>query len=312
MFVGIDVSQTWLDVCVRSSGQAWRVRNQAAPIAELVAALRELAPTLVVLEATGGYERAVVQALAAAAVPVAVLNPRQVRRFAQATGQWAKTDQLDAALLALYAEKLQPAPRPLLDAAQQAVRELVRRRQQVVELLGMEQQRQRQAVTPAMAERIGKHVQWLEEERAALEEAIAAAQQAQPGGEQRAALLRSVPGIGPLLSRTLPVLLPELGTLSGKQLAALAGVAPLARDSGRKQGKRVLFGGRAEVRRALYLAALSASRWNPPIRAFYQRLRAAGKAKKLALTACMHKLLLHLNAMLRKGEAWQPPASAAA
>lgn len=306
-FVGIDVSRDRLDVASRPSGEAWAVANDEAGIVGLVAHLRALAPAGVVLEATGGLEAPVAAALAAAGLPVAVVNPRHAREFAKATGQLAKTDVLDARMLAHFADAIRPALRPLPDAEQQRLAALLARRRQVVEMLVAERQRLRQA-RPAVRDRVAAHIAWLEAELADLDGDLDAAIQASPVWRERDDLLRSVPGVGPVLSRTLLAELPELGQLNRKQIATLVGVAPLARDSGRLRGRRGIWGGRAEVRRVLYMATVVAVQHNPTIHAFYDRLRAAGKPPKVALVACMHKLLLILDAMVRSGESWRLPA----
>jgi transposase len=302
----IDVSKARLDVAVRPGGAAWQAGNDAPGIAALVERVTALAPACVVLEATGGLERGASAALAAAGLPVAVVNPRQVRDFAKATGRLAKTDALDAAVLAHFAEAVRPAVRPLPDAAAQALAELVTRRQQLVEMLTAERNRLG-SLTGGRRERAQAHVAWLRQELADLEAELAEAIEASPAWRAREVLLRTAPGVGPVLARTLVAELPELGTLDRKRLAALVGVAPFNRDSGAFRGRRRVWGGRARVRAALYMGALVATRCNPLIRAFYRRLLAAGKPKKVALVACMHKLLTILNAMLRSQTAWRPP-----
>jgi transposase len=304
--IGIDVSKARLDVAVRPGGAAWQAGNDAPGIAALVERVTALAPACVVLEATGGLERGASAALAAAGLPVAVVNPRQVRDFAKATGRLAKTDALDAAVLAHFAEAVRPAVRPLPDAAAQALAELVTRRQQLVEMLTAERNRLG-SLTGGRRERAQAHVAWLRQELADLEAELAEAIEASPAWRAREVLLRTAPGVGPVLARTLVAELPELGTLDRKRLAALVGVAPFNRDSGAFRGRRRVWGGRARVRAALYMGALVATRCNPLIRAFYRRLLAAGKPKKVALVACMHKLLTILNAMLRSQTAWRPP-----
>jgi transposase len=308
-FVGIDVSRDWLDVAVRPASDAWRVANDLAGIAALVAGMRALAPAGIVLEATGGLEAPVAAALAAAGLPVAVINPRHAREFAKATGQLAKTDALDARLLAHFADAIRPALRPLPDAEQQRLAALLGRRRQVMDMLVAERQRLGRA-RPAVRDRVAAHIAWLEAELRDLDGELDAAIQARPAWRARDDLLRSVPGVGPVLARTLLADLPELGQLDRRQIATLVGVAPLARDSGRLRGRRGIWGGRAEVRRVLYMATLVAVRCNPTIRAFYERLRAAGKPSKVALVAGMHKLLLILDAIVRSGERWRAPSPA--
>ncbi len=308
-FVGIDVSRDRLDVAVRPSNAIWAVANDAVGIEDLVTRLRAVAPAGIVLEATGGLEAAVAAALAAAGLPVAVVNPRQARDFAKATGQLAKTDVLDARMLARFAEAIRPQVRPLPGAEQRRLAALVARRRQVVEMLVAERQRLARAL-PAVRARVAAHVAWLEAELAGLDGELADAIQASPLWRARDDLLRSVPGVGPVLSRTLLAALPELGHLDRKQIAALVGVAPLTRESGRLRGRRGIWGGRAEVRRVLYMAAVVAVRCNPTIRAFHERLVVAGKRPKVALVACMHKLLLILDAIVRSGEPWRVPSPA--
>ena len=305
MFVGIDVAKATLDIALRPGGERWTVPNDEFGIRALLARLSPLGG-LVVLEATGGYEHAVAAALAAAGLGVVIANPRQVRAFARATGQLAKTDAIDAQILALFAERVQPTPRPLPDAAAQALDALLTRRRQLVEMLVAEKNRLALA-RPPVRRGITAHIRWLERQLTDVERDLTLAVQASPLWRAQDDLLQSVPGVGPVLSCTLLAELPELGQLTRKQIAALVGVAPLARDSGTLHGHRTVWGGRASVRTALYMAALVAARWNPVIRAFYQRLRAAGKPAKVALTACMRKLLIILNAMVRTATPWRSP-----
>jgi len=308
VFVGVDVAKAELVVAVRPANDSWVVPNDDLGIAHLVERLRPVAPTLLVLEATGGYERAAVAALAAAGVPLVVANPRQVRDFARATGQLAKTDAIDAHILALFAERMRPEPRPLSDDATQALDALLTRRRQVLEMLVAERNRLTHA-RPAIRRDISQHVRWLERRLHDVDTDLDHMIHASPVWRAKEHLLRSTPGVGPVLSRTLIGDLPELGTLNRKQIAALVGVAPLARDSGTLKGKRMVWGGRAPVRAVLYMAALVATRCNAVIRTFYQRLLANGKPKKLALTACMRKLLTILNAMMRTQTVWRQTPS---
>ena len=305
-FVGLDVAKAQVDVAVRPSGEQWRVANDEAGIAQLVERLGSLQPILVVAEATGGFERAAIAAVAASGLPVVVANPRQVRDFARATGQLAKTDQLDAAILALFAERVRPAPRPLPDAAAQLLDAVLTRRRQLLEMLGAEKNRLGFAPRP-LHRGIRQHIRWLERQLDDVTADLAAQIEHSPVWRAKDDLLQSVPGVGPMVSVTLLGELPELGTLTHKQIAALVGVAPLARDSGTLRGKRMVWGGRASVRTALYMAALCGRRWNPQLRSFYERLRAAGKPKKVALIACTRKLLTILNAMLRDNACWVSP-----
>ena len=310
-FVGIDVAKATLDVAVRPSGEHWSTPNDDVGIQSLVQRLTPLAPALLVCEATGGFESAAVAALAAASLPVVVANPRQVRDFARATGQLAKTDILDAQVLALFAERVRPEPRPLPDAAAQALDALLTRRRQLLEMLTAEKNRLGCAVGP-IRRGIAQHIAWLKRRLADVDHDLEQTIHATPLWRAKDDLLRTVPGVGPVTSRTLLGELPELGRLTHKQIAALVGVAPRARDSGTLRGKRMVWGGRAPVRAVLYMSALVATRYNPVIRAFYQRLRAAGKPAKVALVACTRKLLTILNAMVRTNTAWRAPLGAGA
>jgi transposase len=309
--VGIDVAKASVDVAVRPSGELFRVPYDTTGITAVIARLSPLRPTRIVLEATGGLERALVRALVEAALPVIVVNPRQVRDFAKATGRLAKTDALDAQALAQFAEVIQPAERTLPDLQTEELAALLARRRHVLAMQHAEHNRLDRA--PAgVQKRIRVHLRWLAAELARLDQDLDDRIQQSPVWREREDLLQSAPGIGPVMSRTVLAELPELGTLNRKQIAALVGVAPFNRDSGRWRGQRTIWGGRASVRRALYMAALVATRWNPPIRAFYQRLRAAGKAPKVALVAAMRKLLTILNAMVHHGTRWQATAEVAA
>jgi transposase len=308
VYAGVDVSGAHLDACVDGE-EPWRATNDAVGVAGVVAALAGAA--LVVLEATGGCEAVLAAELADAGVPVAVVNPRQVRDFARATGRLAKTDALDAAVLARFAAAVRPAPRPLPDAAAAELRGLVARRRQLVEMLTAERNRLR-AAPAGLRSRIEAHVRFLRAALDDLDRDLGDAVRASPLWREAEDLLRSVPGIGPVVSATLLAELPELGTLGAKQLAALVGVAPLNRDSGARRGTRAVWGGRAGVRAALYMAALVGVRHNPALRAFHARLRAAGKPPKVALVACMRKLLTTLNALLRDRTPWHNPTAPAA
>jgi len=306
LFVGIDVAQESLEIAVRPTAEQWQSTTDEEGLAQLTHRLQRLQPTLIVLEATGGLENLVAATLAAGQLPVVVVNPRQVRDFAKATGTLAKTDRLDAQLLARFGATVQPEPRPLPDPATQQVQDLLARRRQLVEMLTAERNRLGQA--PAhLRERIAKHIEWLEAELAEVEGELEAVEQACAAWQQQSQLLQSVPGVGPVVARTLLAQLPELGRLNRKQIAALVGVAPFNRDSGTLRGKRAVWGGRAAVRAALYMAAVAAVRCNEVIREFYQRLRAAGKAAKVALVACLRKLLTILNAMVKHGTPWRSP-----
>lgn len=303
VYVGVDVAKDWLDVAQRPEGAVWRVGNDERGVATLVERLVQLRPTLVVLEATGGIEMPLVGALMAAQLPTVVVNPRQVREFARATGRLAKTDAIDAQVLAQFGEAVKPELRPFPDAATQELSALLMRRRQLVEMLTAEKNRLRTAA-PSVRPDIQDHIRWLERRLSDLDGQLAQAIRSSPSWRERDNLLKSTPGVGPVLSVTLLAELPELGTLDRKEIAALVGVAPLNRDSGHFRGRRTVWGGRSKVRAALYMAALVAARRNPVIRAFYERLVAAGKPKKVALTACMRKLLTILNAMIRHQTPW--------
>ena len=302
-YIGIDVSKAQVDVAVRPTGQRWVVCYDETGVEELVVQMVDLSPALVLLEASGGLEQPLVAALAAAALPVVVVNPRQVRDFARATGTLAKTDALDAAVLAHFADAVRPSVRPLRDAETQVLNSLVARRHQVMTILVSEKNRLGTAIS-TVRPRIEAHIAWLEQELRDLEEVLRQTLHRSPVWREKYELLRSVPGVGEQLSVTLLAELPELGTLGRKEIAALVGVAPFSRDSGPHRGKRTVWSGRTRVRAALYMGALVASRWNPVFRDFYQRLLAAGKPKKLALTACMRKLLIILNNMVKSGRHW--------
>jgi transposase len=304
-YVGIDVAKAHLDAAIRPDGTKVHVTNDPTGIAQLVTQLTALSPTLIVLEATGGYEQAAVQALHAAALPMAVVNPRRVRDFAKCTGKLAKTDALDAAVLAHFAEATKPEPKPQPENDATILKELATRRRQLVEMITAEKNRLHTA-PKSMRASIKKHISWLEDERDELDRQLAAQVATQPSLREKDALLQSVKGIGRVVSYTLLTSLPELGTLDRKQIAALVGVAPLNHDSGSHRGQRRIWGGRAEVRSALYQAVLSAHRWNPAIKALYDRLTVQGKKPMVALIACMHKLLRIVNAMLHHGQSWDP------
>jgi transposase len=305
LFVGIDVAKAQLDVALRPTGERWAVVNDDTSMATLVARLQAMHPTLIVLEATGGYQRAVVAALAAAGLPVAVVNPRHARDFAKATGQLATTDALDARALAHVAEAVRPTPRPLPDAQADELRALLARRRPWVARRTAAQNRLGSAHARLQAD-IQAHITWLNTRLAALDDDLDTTWRASPVWREREELLRSVPGLGPVCARTLLLDLPEVGTLSRQRLAALVGVAPLHCDSGTFRGSRTIWGGRAHVRATLYMSALVAVRYHPVLKKFYEHLRAAGKPAKVALTACMRKLLTILNAMVKHHAPWQP------
>ena len=303
VFVGIDVSQTCLDIAIRP-GASYSLPHEEAAIVVLVEQLLALGPTLIVLEATGGMEIPLTSALATAGLPVVVVTPRQVRDFAKASGRLAKTDALDAQVLAQFAEVMRPQPRPLPDAETRALAALLTRRRQLVEMLTAEKNRLLSASSP-IRKRVRTHIVWLERELAHTNTDLSDAIRQSPVWREKDELLRSVPGVGPVLTSTLLANLPELGTLTSKQIAALVGVAPLNRESGTLRGRRTVWGGRAQVRAILYMSAIVAARFNPVIRSFYQRLQRVGKAKQVALTACRRKLLTILNAMLKHRTPWR-------
>ena len=305
IYVGIDVSKERMDVAARPTGTIWSVSYDSDGVDGLVAQLKELKPAGVITESTGGLELPLVAVLAAASLPVAVVNPRQVRDFAKSTGQLAKTDRLDAQVLAHFGEAVSPPMRPLRDADTQALGAVLARRRQVVGIVVAEKHRLSRAV-PEFRPCIEAHVSWLKQELNDLDTDLRQKIQHSPVWREKDDLLRSVPGVGPQVSLTLLAYLPELGTLNRKQIAALVGVAPFNRDSGPHRGKRSAWDGRATVRSTLYMGALVASRCNPVLRDFYQRLLEAGKPKKVALTACARKLLTIFNTMARTGVHWNP------
>lgn len=305
IFVGIDVSKAHLDVAVRPTEDEWRSENTETGVNEVVDRLKKLGPDLVVLEATGRLEGAVASGLGVEGVPVVVVNPRQVRDFAKSTGQLAKTDALDARVIAHFAEAVRPEPRPLPDEQARQLSSLLSRRRQLSEMLTAERNRLGSA-DRKMRRRLKAHIRWLKKELLEVDDDMDSAIRESPLWRAKDDILKSVPGIGTVVSTTLIAELSELGDLSGKEIAALAGVAPLNRDSGTLAGRRTVWGGRARVRTALYMAALVASRHNPVIKEFYLRLCEAGKPKKVALTACMRKLLLIVNSMIKNKQKWNP------
>ena len=305
VYVGIDVSKDRLDVHVLPSGEVFGVARDGSGLADLCGRLRPLAPAAIVLEATGGFETVVAAGLAGAGLPVVVVNPAQVRAFAQAIGQRAKSDPLDAAVIARFAQATKPAIRPRPDAETQLLADLVARRRQIVAMIGAERQRERRA--PARVQKsIRRLVKALEKELASLDGDIDGAVRGSTAWREKEALLTSVPGIGPTIARTLLAEMPELGTLDRRQVAALAGLAPWTRQSGQWRGKSFIGGGRASVRSALFMGALVAARHNPTLKAFRDRLVASGKPKIVAVVATARKLLTILNAMLRSNSPWQP------
>ncbi len=305
VYVGIDVSAAHLDVAVRPSGEVRQYSNDVEGTAEAIEWMVSIDPSGVVLEATGGFETLVASELEVAGLPVSVVNPRQVRNFARATGRLAKTDAIDAQVLAQFAEAVKPPVRPLPDDATRELRGLVDRRRQLTGMLTSEHNRLRNA-SKRVRPLIQEHVRWLKQRVDELDKDISDLIRSSPIWRTQEDLLRSVPGVGPVLCSMLLTHLPELGTLNRGQVAALVGVAPLNRDSGTFRGKRSVWGGRSAVRAALYMAALVATRYNAVIKALYDRLCAAGKAKKVALTACMRKLLTLLNVMMKNQTHWDP------
>lgn len=311
LFVGIDVCQARLDVAVRPTGEIFSVPNTGEGIETLIAALKSQAPTLLVCEATGGLERVLVSTLASLAWPVVVINARTIRSFARSIGYLAKTDVLDAQVLAHYAEAVHPPCRPIAGDGQRALAELVERRRTLIDELVAERHRLGRAHHASVRDSIEAHLHFLEQQRDTLEAELTTLVEHSDHWRAQRELLTSVPGVGAVLTWTLLANVPELGQVTGKQLAALIGVAPFNRDSGTMRGRRTIWGGRGEVRKVLYMSAVASLRFNPVLRAQYDRLVDRGKPKKVALVACMHKLLTILNAMVRSGAKWQGVAVAA-
>ncbi|SMB78139.1 IS110 family transposase [Deinococcus hopiensis] len=310
MFVGIDVSKARLDVAVLPSGEIFAVENTAAGLTELLIRLSEVQPHLVVLEATGGLEQAAMLALHDAGLAVTVLNPRQVRHFCRALGKHAKTDRMDAVLLAKFAQTLQPQAQVPGDAPQRALEALLARRRQMVDLLTMERNRLHSSRDSYVQRDVQEVIQYLEGRREQLDQALQEAILNSPKFQGTYALLTSTPGVGPVVALTLLAQLPELGSLSRQKVANLVGVAPLNWDSDKSRGHRCIWGGRAEVRQVLYMAAVTAVRWNPTLKTVFNHLIQKGKPKKVALVACMRKLLVYLNAMVRDQTPWHAPSAA--
>ena len=306
VYVGVDVSKDRLDVHVLPHGEAFAVSRDGKGLDELITRVRDLKPALVAIEATGGYETIVAAAVAGAKLPVAVLNPAQIRYYARALGKRAKTDRIDAEVIARFAQSVRPEPRVLPDNATQMLADLVARRRQIVEMIVAEGQRERHMAMPRLKKSILRHVEILNKELAALDRDIDSAVRGSPVWREKEDLLASVPGIGPKIARTLLADLPELGSLSRKEVASLVGLAPFTRQSGKWKGKSMIGGGRKTVRSALFVAAMVSSRCNTVLRAFYQRLIAAGKPKMVALVAVARKMLTILNAILRDKKPWQP------
>lgn len=305
-YLGIDLSKQWIDAHLLPTGQSWHVSTEPAELEAWIAALPETL-SLVVMEATGGLETTVAALLARRGLPVAIVNPRQTRNFAKALGLLAKTDPIDAHAIALFAERVRPEPRPLKNEQQLEVEELLARRRQLVETLAGEKNRLAQARGKAVRASVQAHLDWLERQIKKVEQQIDALIKASPLWREREELLRSAPGVGPVTARTLASELPELGQLTGRQISALVGVAPMTRQSGQWRGKSFCSGGRAALRSVLYMAAFSATQHNAVIRRFHERLILQGKPFKVAMVACMRKLLVILNTMARKKEKWHAP-----
>lgn len=307
-FIGIDVSKQQLEVAAHESDYQFRCANKASVFGELIAEVIALRPALIVLEATGGLEIPIVSALHAAGLPVVVVNPRQVRDFAKAVGQLAKTDRLDARVLAHFAAAIKPPLRPIKLEKERELDALARRRGQLKDMLTDERNRRGSAASDSVRDEIKEHIDWLEERIAELDQQLKALLQSSTCWQAKDKILQSVPGIGPVTSFSMMADLPELGTLNRQQISKLVGVAPLNRDSGQQRGSRHIYGGRARLRSVLYMAALTASRRNSVIKKFYQRLRANNKPFKVAITACMRKLLAIINIMVRDSTCWNPKA----
>lgn len=303
--VGIDVSKDRLDVAVRPSGEVFAIERNPVGLAQLVLRLGALSPNLVALEATGGFETVVTAALAAARLPVVVVNPAQIRAFAKAVGQRAKTDPIDAGIIAHFAEATRPEPRPLPDEATQLLADLVARRRQILEMAVAERQRQKRVTVPHLRKSIARLLKALERELASVDTDIDDTVRGSPAWREKEDLLASVPGVGPTIARTLIAELPELGQLSRRQVAALAGLAPFTRQSGQWRGRSFITGGRTAVRTSLFMGAMVAKRHNPILKTFFDRLVAAGKPKMVALIAVARKLLTMLNAIVRDRRPWQ-------
>jgi len=305
-FVGIDVSKNTLDVRIEPRGESLHVAYDEAGVAKIVRRLAEVVPTLIVMEATGGLEIRLASELAARGLPVAIINPRQARDFAKATGQLAKTDQVDAAGLAAFARAIRPAIRPLKDADTRALDDLVSRRRQLVDMRVQETLRLGSAASKPLQKNLSAHITWLDKQIAKLDDDLRKRLRNSEVWKTKDDLLRSIPGVGAVTTLTLLAKCPELGVLNRREIAKLTGIAPLANDSGKHRGKRSIWGGRADVRAVLYMAAVSAIRCNPVIKAFADRLKQAGKPAKVVIVACMRKLLTIMNAMIKNNSPWSP------
>lgn len=303
-FVGIDVSKSTLDVCIEPAAQTLHVAYDEAGISQIIGRLKEISPTLIVIEATGGLEVRIATALASKGLPVAVINPRQARDFAKATGQLAKTDQVDAAVLAAFAKAIRPQARPLKDADTRALDDMVSRRRQLIDIRVQETLRLGTAASKPLQKSLKQHIAWLDKRIAEVDSDLTKQLRESDVWRTKDDLLRSIPGVGNVTTRTMLGKCPELGTLNRREIAALAGVAPLANDSGKHRGKRFTWGGRADVRAVLYMATVSAIRCNDTIKSFAERLKKAGKPPKVVIVACMRKLLTIMNSMLKTNTPW--------
>ena len=303
-FVGIDVSKSTLDVCIEPSGQTLHIAYDEAGIKQLVECLKEVSPTLIVMEATGGLEVRIATELASKGLPVAVINPRQARDFAKATGELAKTDQVDAAVLAAFAKAIRPQVRPLKDADTSALNDMVSRRRQLIDIRVQETLRLGTAASKPLAKSLNKHIAWLDKQITEIDTDLTKRLRESEAWRTKDDLLRSIPGVGAVTTLTMLAKCPELGRLNRREIAALTGVAPLANDSGKHRGKRFIWGGRADVRAVLYMATISAIRCNDTIKVFAERLKKAGKPPKVVIVACMRKLLTIMNSMLKNNAPW--------
>ena len=308
-FIGVDIAKDSFEFVAYGDDRHFNMSNDETGIRQAVEQIQKLSPELLVLEATGGYELPLVAALSIAKLPVVVINPRQVRDFAKATGHLAKTDAIDAAVLSQFAAVIKPDLRPIADADMLLLKEVVSRRQQLVEMLVAERNRMGMAHNPSVKADILAHIDWLRKRLNETDGELRRQIKGSPVWKAKDDLLRTVPGVGPMTSAALLANLPELGRLNRHQIAALVGVAPFNRDSGMMRGKRAVWGGRSSLKATLYMAALSAAKWNPAIKTFYERLCASGKPKKVALTACMRKLLIVLNSMIKNNTAWRCTAA---
>jgi transposase len=304
LFVGIDVAKDRLDVAVSPSGETKPFTHNHQGLSALTAYIRALSPALIVLEATGGYHKTVLSTLAAEGLPAVAINPRQIRDFAKATGTLAKTDRIDALVIARFAEAVRPEVRPLRDEEAERLQALITRRRQLIEMLTAEKNRLAMAAQWTRKD-IRAHIHMLERQLKRIDDQLKDLIDQSPLWRQKDQILQSMPGVGPVLARTLLAELPELGTLNRRQIASLVGLAPFNRDSGRFRGRRMIWGGRAHIRTVLYMSAVVAARFNPVIRAFYQRLKEAGKGFKVAITACMRKILIILNTMIKNNTYWK-------